>query len=179
MLIHKYNPDWVQHFESIKVVIQKALLGLNIKIEHVGSTAIPNLAAKPIIDIDIIYKNDDEFNEIKSRLVKFFYFHNGNQGIEQREVFKRTNPQAKSSILDTLTHHLYACPVDSEELKRHLLFRNYLIKNEFIRNEYQNIKCELAKEANQNKKVYAELKELKAKDFILSVIAQVTKENNT
>jgi GrpB-like predicted nucleotidyltransferase (UPF0157 family) len=178
-LIHPYNPNWVTNFESIKTVIQKQLFGLDIKIEHVGSTAVPDLAAKAIIDTDIIYKKEVEFEEIKSRLIKIDYFHNGNQGIEQREVFKRNTPQVESSILDTLAHHLYVCPLDSEELKRHLLFRNYLRQNEPARIKYQAIKYELAEEANQNKKVYTELKEIKVREFILSVIAQATKEKKT
>ncbi|MFT5618769.1 MAG: GrpB-like predicted nucleotidyltransferase (UPF0157 family) [Arenicella sp.] len=98
------------------------------------------------------------------------YFHNGNQGIEGREAFKRKDSQSKHKILDKITHHLYACPADSQELKRHLIFRNELRKTESIRLEYQQIKYEIAQQVNQNKKLYAELKEEKARAFILSVI---------
>nr|WP_299218604.1 GrpB family protein [uncultured Aquimarina sp.] len=67
-------------------------------------------------------------------------------------------------------HHLYVCPKDSTELQRHLLFRNHLRKNESARLKYQNLKYELAEKANQNKKMYATLKEVFATEFINSII---------
>ncbi|MFD2562721.1 GrpB family protein [Aquimarina rubra] len=169
MLIQKYTPEWRTHFLSIKKELENALFGLDLCIEHVGSTSIPGLASKPIIDIDIIYKEDSEFEKIKSKLFSIGYFHNGNQGILHREVFKR-NGVVKNKILDTISHHLYACPIHSEELDRHVSFRNHLRKNEGARLKYQNIKYELAEKANQNKKIYATLKEVYATEFINSII---------
>ena len=55
MLIQKYNPIWIDNFEKIKTEIQKALFDIEIKIEHIGSTSVIGLSAKPIIDIDLIY----------------------------------------------------------------------------------------------------------------------------
>lgn len=54
MLIKKYNPIWAQNFKDLKTVFQHALLEVNIEIEHIGSTSVVGLAAKPIIDIDLI-----------------------------------------------------------------------------------------------------------------------------
>jgi GrpB-like predicted nucleotidyltransferase (UPF0157 family) len=90
------------------------------------------LESKPIIDIDIVYKNQSHFGKIKFELTRMGYYHNGNQGIEQREVFKR-NGKGTNRILDSITHHLYVCLNDSEELKRHILFRDYLRKNDSAR----------------------------------------------
>lgn len=169
MLLKEYKTYWIQNFADIKFELDSALINLDYRIEHVGSTSVPDLASKPIIDIDIIHQNDFEFDEIKNRLLKIGYYYNGNQGIEDREVFKR-NGIIKNSILDNLKHHLYVCPSNSKALRRHILFRDYLRRNDSARIKYQNMKYKLAKEANQDKKLYANLKELSVNDFIDSLI---------
>ena len=171
MLIQKYTLDWVKDFERLKSEIEKGLQGLTYTIEHAGSTAVPNLDAKPIIDIDIIYFNQLDFEKIKLGLEKIGYHHNGNQGIKDRDVFKR-NEGFTNKILDTIKHHLYVCPVESLALERHILSRNFLRKNEWARLKYQQMKYELAEKANQDKKVYAILKELNINDFIDSIIEE-------
>jgi GrpB-like predicted nucleotidyltransferase (UPF0157 family) len=138
---------------------------------------VQNLAAKPIIDLDIIYDKKEDFEKIKSGLEALGYYHNGNQGIEGREVFKR-NRQQKDVVLDDITHHLYVCKADSKELERHLLFRDYLRKDAFARQYYQQLKLDLAAETNNNKSEYAALKELKANSFINYVI-ELEKRNKT
>ncbi|WP_106793450.1 GrpB family protein [Aquimarina sp. Aq78] len=170
MLIQNYQSDWTQNFNSIREVIKEALWDTEITIEHVGSTAVKNLAAKPIIDIDIIYDKNVSFETIKEGLKKLGYYHNGDQGIKEREAFKRENSNKKHKVLDFITHHLYVCPLHSKELQRHILFRDYLIKNTDEREAYQKIKLEIAKKANQDQKVYAKLKETMAKEFIESIL---------
>ena len=171
MLIEKYSANWIKDFMDLKHEIEKGLSGLEYNIEHVGSTSVPNLDAKPIIDIDIIYTNQAAFAKIKSDLEKIGYYHNGNQGIEDREVFKRNNNQI-NKILDTVKHHLYVCSSDSKALERHILSRNFLRKNEWARLKYQQMKYELAEKSNQDKKIYAELKEQTINDFIDLIIAE-------
>lgn len=171
MLIEKYNPVWIQQFENIKQAISNALDGVTYTIEHVGSTAVPELDAKPIIDLDIIYTNEEEFLSIKTALEQIGYFHNGNQGIEDREAFKR-NGKLLHPILDTIPHHLYVCPAHSKALERHLLSRNYLRKHEWARIKYQQMKYEIAERAGQDRKKYAALKELTVNDFIDTIIAE-------
>jgi GrpB-like predicted nucleotidyltransferase (UPF0157 family) len=179
MLIQEYNPNWIKDFNDIKNVITEALINLNVQIEHVGSTSIPNLAAKPIIDIDIAFYAPTEFDVIKSGLEKIGYYHNGNQGIPNRDVFKRGQSDAKHEMLDSIAHHLYVCPNDSEALQRHILFRDYLKTHEEVRIQYQNIKYALAEEANQDRKKYAALKEEKGNAFIDAVIAKAKKSSLT
>lgn len=171
-LIQTYTTNWAADFQKIKTILQEVLQPLHTTIEHIGSTAIPGLAAKPIIDIDIVFENDVGFNEIKTRLESIGYYHNGNQGISDRDVFKRNNAITKHTVLDSYAHHLYLCPAHSEELKRHLLLRNFLLANEDARNEYQQLKMSLADEAGQDQKLYARLKEVKAKEFIEKVLAK-------
>jgi GrpB-like predicted nucleotidyltransferase (UPF0157 family) len=169
MLLKKYTSDWINNFIDIKNVIDEALISLEYSIEHVGSTAVADLDAKNIIDIDISHENEAEFDKIKARLLELGYYHNGNQGIEEREVFKRVRTTF-NPVLDKISHHLYVCPVGSHALERHLLSRDFLRKNEWARIEYQEMKYELAVMAGQDKKRYAELKELNVNHFIDAIV---------
>ena len=169
MLISKYNGDWVDHFEKINKKLLNILSGLTVNIEHIGSTSVPGLAAKPIIDIDIIYNEYSDFEYIKNNLESFGYYHNGNQGVAGREVFKR-NGKIEDEMLNKIAHHLYVCRYDCPELHRHILFRNYLRKYAIAREFYQQLKYEIAKEVKNDKKLYASTKELKANSFINYVI---------
>ena len=103
MLIEKYTSSWINYFADLKREIENGLNGLEYSIEHVGSTSVQNLDSKPIIDIDIIYDNETVFKKIKSGLINLGYYHNGNQGIEKREVFKR-NENSLNGILDSIPH---------------------------------------------------------------------------
>lgn len=170
MLLCTYQSNWVTDFETIRKVIVVVLPKSDTGIEHVGSTAIEGLASKPIIDIDIIYGKNTSFNSIKKGLEGLGYYHNGDQGIIGREVFKRNGIQDKHPILDVIQHHLYVCEIESQELQRHLIFRDFLRRNEKNRKEYEKIKIEIAKRANQDHKVYAELKEIVATEFVESIL---------
>ncbi len=177
MLLEKYTSNWILYFAKLKGAIENNLTGFEYQIEHIGSTAVPNLDAKPIIDIDISYDNESDFEKIKSGLLKIGYYHNGNQGIENREVFKR-NKKTSHPILDTISHHLYVCLKNSEPLQRHLLMRNFLRNDDSARLQYQTMKYELAKKANQNKKLYAALKELNTNAFIDNIIQKERKKTS-
>ncbi|KAA9346790.1 GrpB family protein [Larkinella humicola] len=171
MILEKYTSNWIKNFTDIQREIEPSLDGIDYSIEHVGSTSVPHLDSKPIIDIDIIYSDTSDFEKIKARLEKLGYYHNGNQGIQDRDVFKR-NGKLANTILDTIKHHLYVCPIDSKALERHILSRNFLRKNEWARVKYQQMKYDLADQANQDRKAYATLKELYSNDFIDSIIEE-------
>ncbi len=70
MLIKKYTSDWITKFKDLKDEIDKGLSGIEYRIEHVGSTSVPMLDAKDIIDIDIIYKHESEFEKIEEGKIK-------------------------------------------------------------------------------------------------------------
>jgi GrpB-like predicted nucleotidyltransferase (UPF0157 family) len=169
MLIQKYTSQWIRDFANLKAEIEKGWQGTDYPVEHVGSTAVPGLDAKAIIDIDIIYSSPDEFDKIKAGLIQTGYYHNGNQGITGRDVFKR-NGKETHAILDRIPHHLYVCLANSTALERHLLFRNHLRKNEEARLIYQQMKYELAEKAGQDKKIYATLKEIHINPFVDAMI---------
>lgn len=165
MLISEYNRDWTKDFEKIEQKLAGQLTGLFVAIEHVGSTSVLGLAAKSIIDVDVVYSETSAYEKIKNKLESLDYYHNGNQGINGREVFKR-NAKIHDVVLDEIAHHLYVCKQDCPELQKHILFREYLKKHERARIFYAKLKYEIAEEAKQDKKRYAEIKELKLSSFI-------------
>jgi GrpB-like predicted nucleotidyltransferase (UPF0157 family) len=176
MLIIPYQNSWKNDFKIIEFELLKALNGIEIIVNHVGSTSVPNLAAKPIIDIDIVYPELVKFDDIEKKLSDVGYEHVGDFGIKDREVFQRNGKPGMNKILDSIHHHLYVCPVYSEELRRHLLFRNYLRVNELVRSQYEKIKIRIAAKAKQDKKIYAQIKETEAQEFIESVLLIAEKE---
>jgi GrpB-like predicted nucleotidyltransferase (UPF0157 family) len=176
VLIQAYQSKWKDDFEAIKNVLIKANEGMKLQIEYIGSTAIPGMPAKSIIDIDLIYFSIRDFTSALETLETIGYYHNGDQGIEGREVFKR-NEGENHPLLDTIKHHLYVCHHQSRELKRHLLFRDYLRNNKDARAKYAKLKHVLAKKAFQDKNIYALLKEQNANDFIDECIKKQEIEN--
>ena len=133
-----YDPKWKVEFEKIKSHLGKVLENNVLAIEHVGSTSVEGLAAKPIIDIDVVIESYDKFEEVKSRLKSIGYFHEGDLGINGREAFAYNDKQ------EFMTHHLYVCPRNSEELRRHITFRDYLKTHKEDREKYSQIKLKAA-----------------------------------
>lgn len=138
VMVVPYNSTWPCEFEKIKQELLPVIGEYIIAIEHVGSTSVNGLSAKPIIDIDIVIPNYDCFEMIAEILSEIGYQHEGNLGIKDREAFKYID---KAHLMK---HHLYVCPKDSEELKRHLVFRDYLRTHLEDVAEYSNIKQEAA-----------------------------------
>ena len=136
VVVEPYDEGWKQNFSDIKAELLDALGELALRIEHVGSTSVPGLSAKPIIDIDIVIKDYFVFDEVVSALGKIGYRHEGNLGIAGREAFKYDGKEHLKR------HHLYVCPEDSPELKRHIAFRDYLRSNQKAVSEYSRIKHE-------------------------------------
>ena len=128
VIVLPYDKAWKSAFEEIKQESKSAIGDLIIGIEHVGSTSVEGMSAKPIIDIDVIIKDYSIFDSVVSKLETIGYRHVGNQGIKDREVFKYSD---KSQLQK---HHLYVCPQQSEELQRHIKFRD------FLRNHSETVK---------------------------------------
>lgn len=170
MLIIEYQENWPEDFKKIKNELTQVLPFEDINIEHIGSTAVHGLSAKPIIDLDIIYDKAEQFKVVLEQLKSIGYFHNGDQGVPGREVFKRNSDYDSHPVLDSIQHHLYACHSSSIELKRHLAFRDNLRKNQDAQHAYERLKREIAKLAEQDRKKYALLKENLARDFIESIL---------
>lgn len=139
VVVLPYDEQWKQDFLKIKADIMTMLENLIIGVEHVGSTSVQGLSAKPIIDIDVVIKDETYLKVVISALEKMGYQHEGNLGIVGREAFKYDGKEHLKK------HHLYVCPQDSLELKRHIAFRDYLRAHPDAILEYSLIKEEGAK----------------------------------
>lgn len=129
-----YDPAWPRMFESIRQEILDLLGDLEVTVHHVGSTAVPGMSAKPIIDLDVELRNSSDFPAVRNRLQMAGYFHEGDLGIEGREAF------GYEGKVHLQKHHLYVCASDSRELHRHLTFRNYLRTHPEAVREYSGVK---------------------------------------
>lgn len=137
VVVEKWNPKWKDEFERIVVSLGKDIIYNSIKIEHVGSTSVEGLSAKPIIDLDIVIEND-KFKIIKRLLNDKGYEHEGDLGIEGREAFSYSGKE------ELMTHHLYVCPKDSKELFKHITFRDFLKNNPALASKYSKVKEQAA-----------------------------------
>jgi len=120
--IKEFDPDWAADFSEIANFLAERLNGSAL-IHHVGSTSVPDMVAKDIVDVDIECACG-AMGEVIERLAAAGYEHRGDQGIPTREAFR---PVAGSAAAVLRAHHLYACEADSPELQRHLAFRDYLL----------------------------------------------------
>ena len=134
-----YDEAWKNAFEEIKTEIEAEIGDLIIGIDHVGSTSVEGMSAKPCIDIDVIIKDYSVFDEIVRTLGAIGYIHEGDLGIKDREAFKYANKP------HLMLHHLYICPQYSEELRRHITFRDFLRKNPEAVKKYSRVKETAAK----------------------------------
>lgn len=131
-----YDPRWPIQFDQLHNLLWPAVSHLATSIEHVGSTAVPGLPAKPIIDVDIVIPTRDSLPAITAALASLGYQHRGNQGIPDRDAYRLDEP--------IRTQHLYVCPAGSLPLHNHLVLRDHLRANDADRDAYAQLKQALA-----------------------------------
>lgn len=136
VVVCPYDEGWKKDFEDIRAELAAALTGMEVSIEHVGSTSVEGLSAKPVIDIDIVISDKNAFDGVKQALESIGYTHEGDLGIPGREAFKY---EGKDHLRK---HHLYVCAADAEELRRHICFRDYLRSHPDAVREYSRVKEE-------------------------------------
>ena len=134
-----YDRAWADAFEAIRREIEQAAGEWLVGVEHVGSTSVEGMSAKPCIDLDAVIPSYEVFGEVAAQLAMIGYEHEGDLGIPGREAFRyRDKPHL-------MTHHLYVCPQDSAELHRHVAFRDYLRSHPEAAARYSRIKEEAAR----------------------------------
>lgn len=133
-----YDEKWAEGFTAIQGELDRVLGGIAVSIEHVGSTSVRGLWAKPIIDVDVVVPKGG-FPAARKALEGIGYTHAGDLGLSGREAFDyRDQPHL-------MTHHLYVCEEGSAELRRHLLFRDHLREHAADRDRYSRVKIEMAR----------------------------------
>jgi GrpB-like predicted nucleotidyltransferase (UPF0157 family) len=185
IVVEEYNSKWAHAFNELKHAYLTHLEG-NLRIEHVGSTSVPGLAAKDIIDIDIVVKHKGEVTSLIGQLEELGYIHQGDLGIEGREAFKRSLVEAPLMYEHHSKwhpHHLYVCLEDSLAFKNHMALKDYLMAHEDAVKEYSELKMALAHKYPHDIDRYCSEKTpfitriLKACGFSEDQIAEITKAN--
>jgi GrpB-like predicted nucleotidyltransferase (UPF0157 family) len=150
VVVVPYDPGWPATFARVCERIAPALGEMAVGIEHVGSTAVVGLAAKPIVDVDVVVRPEQDLAEIVERLAALGYRHLGDLGILEREAFRAPAGD------DLARHHLYVCPAGSGALSAHLILRDELRADPELAAEYGALKRELAERYRADRDAYTE-----------------------
>lgn len=158
--IHNPHHEWHQLFEIEKSKFEKIFEKEMLSIHHIGSTAVPGLKAKPIIDILVVVENIEKVSEFNQKIEGLGYEVLGENGIEGRRFFiKGVNPR---------THHIHVFQKDNSlDINRHLAVRNYLINHNHVANEYGKLKVKLAQQFPNDRTGYSN-----GKDHFLKQLEQ-------
>lgn len=133
-----YDPSWPTQFTAEAECIRAALGGVAVAVHHIGSTAIPGILAKPIIDILLEVDDIPTLDAYSSALAGLGYEAKGEFGIPGRRYFR------KQSTAGVRTHQIHAFERGSPASERHLAFRDYLIGQPTIAQAYSLLKQRLA-----------------------------------
>ena len=159
--VSAYDPEWPRVFDRIRAVVWPAVQHAAMAFEHVGSTAVPGLSAKPVIDACIVVASPRDIPHVVKAVARLGYVHRGDLGVPGREAFR--NPESLPK------HHLYASPRGSLSLKNHLGLRDYLRAHPEAANAYGDLKARLAKQFPEDIDSYIAGKT----EFILGILHDV------
>ncbi|MBP7807182.1 GrpB family protein [Candidatus Saccharibacteria bacterium] len=141
-----YDEEWPSIFEQQKQRIRDALNSKAFRIDHVGSTSIPNMSAKPIIDIQVSVDNPDNEQTFLKPLEKAGYM---------LRVREKGHRMFRTPELDV---HIHICKTGSDWERRHLLFRDWLRTDKDDHNAYRQLKETLAEQDWETMNHYADAK---------------------
>jgi GrpB-like predicted nucleotidyltransferase (UPF0157 family) len=132
----EHRAEWAAQFEALRAQLAAALGPLAVAIEHVGSTSVPGLWAKPIVDLDVVIGSRADLPAAARALAGLGYVHQGDLGVPDREAFRGGRAD--------VAHHLYVCVEGSLGLQNHLLVREALRGSAALRERYAAVKRALA-----------------------------------
>ena len=136
VVVVDYDVAWSRRFEELRARVWPALAGVALRIEHVGSTSVPGLAAKPIIDLTVVVAARCDVPTAIARLAGLGYRHQGNFGIDDRDVFDHP--------ADLPRHNLYVCPDGAVSLVNQVTLRDVLRAQPELSRRYGELKTRLA-----------------------------------
>jgi GrpB-like predicted nucleotidyltransferase (UPF0157 family) len=164
LVVVDYDPAWPQWFEAVHDRVWPAVCDLAVRIDHVGSTSVPGLAAKPIVDMDIVVATEDLVPLAIERLAGVGYTWIGDLGVEGRQAFRATDAGPDADFDDARgpddlpQHHLYLVVEDNKAHLDHWLLRDLLRTDADARQRYADLKRRNAVLANGDIDVYVALK---------------------
>lgn len=149
-IVVPHDPKWKEQFSAEAKAIEHALPDISISLHHIGSTAVPGLLAKPIIDLMGVVKDLEAVDRADSTFEELGYQVMGTFGIEGRRYFRKLNS------LGERTHHLHIFSDGSPHIERHLAFRDYLIAHPEKAAEYAALKQRLVREVGPSWDAYVD-----------------------
>jgi GrpB-like predicted nucleotidyltransferase (UPF0157 family) len=159
--VKAYDPGWPRTFQRIHARVWPAVQHAAMSLEHVGSTSVPGLRAKPVVDACIVVASRRDIPHVVKALARVGYVHRGDLGVPDREAF--TPPASLPK------HHLYASHRGSLSLKNQLGLRDYLRAHPEVAIEYGDLKETLAKRFPEDIDSYIEGKT----EFILAILRKI------
>ncbi len=165
-----YDRKWPVYYEQ-EIELIKPIFSENfLKAHHIGSTAVPNLAAKPTIDILIEVKDIFSVDQLNPQLQAQGYAALGDYAIKGRRLFIKGKEKR--------THHIHVFQSDNQEIIRHLYFRDYLIAHSDIAKEYGELKTQLAEKYHNDRQAYLSGKDQYVKELEKKAIAWFKNKNS-
>ncbi|HEU4404580.1 MAG TPA: GrpB family protein [Polyangiaceae bacterium] len=152
IVVRDYDPAWPAWFEAICQRVWPAVEGVALRIDHVGSTSVPGLAAKPIIDLDVVVASEGDVRPVVERLAAVGYAWVGDLGIAGREAFKPVHDQGLPA------HNLYLVVENNRAHQDHWLLRDLLRADASARERYAALKRKNAERARGDLAVYVAAK---------------------
>ncbi|HLM59297.1 MAG TPA: GrpB family protein [Pyrinomonadaceae bacterium] len=154
-----HQEQWHELFAEEKIRLQNSIGANILAVEHIGSTAICGISAKPVLDIAVAVEQYSDGEKCIKTLENSGYEYRGEYGIAGRHYFVKGEPR---------THHLHMVELKSDFWRSHLLFRDYLRQNPAVAGEYDNLKRNLAEKLAENRNAYLEGKA----EFIENVLKE-------
>lgn len=162
--LQEYNPEWKTIFEQERAVLLDTFPSVFLEISHGGSTAVPGMKAKPIIDMFCAVSDLEDYKKVKSKLEDMGYEYRGEEGVSGRQLFVKGSE-------DCRTHHLQLTTKDNEQWKNHLLLRDYYCRHPEVMREYISLKEKLAAKFATDRGSYS-----KGKDEFITLVLKRAKE---
>ncbi|MFD2629486.1 GrpB family protein [Oceanobacillus kapialis] len=150
--LSEYKEEWESQYEYEKSRIMDVLGDEIVGIEHIGSTSIKGLKAKPIIDILVGVRDLITVTNFMRPLNKISFEYVHKPELLDRRFFKKGS-------LETCTFHLHICEINSKEWEEKLIFRDYLRKHPQMAKQYASLKTELASKYTYDRQTYTKHKE--------------------
>ena len=158
VVVVDYDEDWPRRFDELRRRIWPVVADVALRVEHVGSTAVPGLAAKPIIDMTVVVARRTDVPPTIERLATLGYRHLGNLDIEDREAFDHP--------VELPRHNLYVCPEGTIGVVNQVAVRDFLRAQPDAARRYGELKKQLAAQFPTDVESYVFGKT----DFVLDVL---------
>jgi GrpB-like predicted nucleotidyltransferase (UPF0157 family) len=165
IVVSDYDPDWPRRFEQLRDRIWPAIDAIAVRIDHVGSTAVPGLAAKPVIDMDIVVASEAAFRPVIDALRPHGYLWRGDLGVRGRQALRYLHD-------DLPDHHLYVVVENSPAHLDHWQLRDLLREDAEAREHYAALKRRNAELADGDMEIYVAAKH----DLVTELLARARRD---